>query len=258
MDRTGAGRDLKRISRATITEQLEEALRTDIKVGILRPGERIRANEIAERYGVSATPFREALQRLAGENLIALDPRLGATVAPMSERDVLDIYDMLQLMDGIALERSIARGDTSWLTNIERAWGAMSDAIAEREALGEHPSADDRRRVGLLWSGAHWTFHEALYEKCGSPWLMRFVQQLHAHADRYQMLTVNDLAGRRRDSRVEHRDIYEAAKSRDVDAAVAALKAHLDLTVRLLTENIEQERARTRDGATTTVPVIKG
>lgn len=244
MERTGAGRDLTRISRATITEQLEDALRIDIQVGILRPGQRIRSNEVAERYGVSATPLREALQRLAGESLIDLDPRLGATVAPMSERDVQDIYEMLQLLDGIALELSIERGDVSWLADVERAWEALSEAVAQREALGDHPSEDDRRRVGMLWSSAHWTFHEALYEKCGSPWLMRFVRQLHAHADRYQMLTIYQAAGSQRDLRGEHGHIYRAAKARDVDAAVKALKDHFGLTVQLLADSIEQDRLR--------------
>jgi GntR family carbon starvation induced transcriptional regulator len=237
----GSVKDPKRISRATITEQLEDALRIDIQVGILRPGQRIRSNEVADRYGVSATPLREALQRLAGESLIDLDPRLGATVAPMSERDIHDIYEMLQLLDGIALERSIERGDTSWLADVERAWDALSDAVAQREALPAHPSEDERRRIGMLWSAAHWTFHEALYEKCGSPWLMRFVRQLHAHADRYQMLTLYEAAGLQRDSRAEHGDIYRAAKARDVDAAVKALRDHLGLTVRLLASSIQQD-----------------
>ena len=243
MDAPLTERGRRSISRATITEQLEEALRTDITVGILRPGERIRSNEIAERYGVSATPLREALQRLAGENLIDLDPRLGATVAPMSPRDVRDVYDMLQLLDGLALERSIAEGDTSWLADIERAWSELSAAVTERESLGDHPTEEERRAVGLRWSTAHWTFHEALYERCGSPWLMRFVRQLHAHADRYQMLTLADPDRPQRDSRAEHHDIYVAAKSRDVDAAVRALSAHLDHTVQLLTTTLERERA---------------
>jgi len=243
--------DPRRISRATITEQLEDALRVDIQVGILRPGQRIRSNEVAERYGVSATPLREALQRLAGESLIELDPRLGATVAPMSERDVRDIYEMLQLLDGIALERSIERGDTSWLADVERAWDAVTGAIEQREALGDRPSNEDRRRVGMLWSTAHWTFHEALYEKCGSPWLMRFVRQLHAHADRYQMLTIYQ-PGVHRDSRGEHGDIYRAAKARDVDGAVNALREHLRLTVRLLAESIEADRLE-REGSSAAV-----
>jgi GntR family carbon starvation induced transcriptional regulator len=247
MERTERDVDDRRISRATITEQLEDALRTDITVGILRPGERIRAAEVADRYGVSATPLREALQRLAGDGLIDLDPRLGATVASMSEREVHDIYDMLDLLDGIALQRSIDQGDTSWLADIEHAWTGMTEAIDRRDALGDHPSDQARREAGLLWTSAHWEFHEALYERCGSPWLMRFVRQLHAHADRYQMLTVSDPGAHRRDSRAEHRDIYEAAKGRDVEAAVTALRAHLGLTVRLLAENIRQQDAAARD-----------
>jgi DNA-binding GntR family transcriptional regulator len=240
VETAGAPSDPRRISRATITEQLENALRIDIQVGILRPGQRIRPNEVAERYGVSATPLREALQRLAGESLIDLDPRLGARVAPMSQRDVRDIYEMLQLLDGIALERSIERGDTSWLADVERAWDALSVAIAQREALAEEATDEDRRRVGTLWSTAHWVFHEALYEKCGSPWLMRFVRQLHAHADRYQMLTISQ-PGVHRDSLGEHGDIYRAARARDIDGAVLALREHLRLTVRLLSASIEQD-----------------
>jgi DNA-binding GntR family transcriptional regulator len=228
------------IGRATITEQLEEALRTDIQVGILRPGQKIRANEVAERYGVSATPLREALQRLAGESLIEIDPRLGATVAPMSTQDLQDIYGMLGLLDGLALERSIARGDGSWLRQVEVAWDALVEAAARHEQLSEGSSDEERREIGLRWSAAHWRFHEALYRACDSPWLMRFVRQLHAHADRYQMLTMR---GPRRDARAEHAEILEAARARNVDAAVAALKAHLGLTVRLLGEEIERARA---------------
>ena len=60
---------------------------------------------------------------------------------------------------------------------------------------------------------------------------MRFVRQLHAHADRYQMLSLDEPHRPGRDSRAEHHDIYVAAKARDVDAAVRALSAHLDKTV---------------------------
>jgi DNA-binding GntR family transcriptional regulator len=237
--------EARAIGRATITEQLEDALRTDIQVGILRPGQKIRANEVAERYGVSATPLREALQRLAGENLIEIDPRLGATVAPMSARDLQDIYGMLGLLDGLALERSISRGDGAWLAQIEVAWGALVDAVGRHEQLSERSSDEERREVGLRWSAAHWRFHEALYMACASPWLMRFVRQLHAHADRYQMLTMR---GPRRDARAEHAEILEAARARNVDAAVAALKAHLALTVRLLGEEIERASAAAATG----------
>lgn len=231
-----------RISRATLTAQLEEALRVDILEGVLRPGQRIRANEMAERYGVSATPLREALQRLAVENLVELDPRLGATVARISEDDLRDVYEMLQLLDGLALERSVERGDEAWIAGIGQSFDVLSQAIAAQEEVTEATPDGVRRRVGLQWSAAHWTFHYALYSACDSTWLLRFVRTLHQHSERYRMLSMQNVIGQRRDSRHEHEQIMQAAVARDADAAVAALREHLGMTVELLMKALREQR----------------
>lgn len=233
-----------RISRATLTAQLEEALRVDILEGVLQPGQRIRAHEMTKRYGVSATPLREALQRLAVENLIELDPRMGATVASISVDDLRDIYEMLQLLDGLALERSIERGDQTWLDDLDRTFSRLTDAIAAQEAVTDRTDDNARRRVGLEWSEAHWEFHHALYQACGSQWLLRFVRQLHSHSERYRMRTVQGPSGVRRDSRHEHEQIYLSAKARDTGAAVGALREHLGLTVKLLLDGLAEPLAR--------------
>jgi GntR family carbon starvation induced transcriptional regulator len=225
-----------RISRATITEQLEEALRIDILTGILTPGTRIRANVLAERYGVSATPLREALQRLAGENLIELDPRLGASVARMSEAELRDIYETLGWLGGLAVERSIANGDVAWEERLQQSWETLASAVDRREALGEHPPDRVRREAASAWMQAHWGFHEALYSACDSSWLLRFLRQLHSHADRYQMPTTDARVGRRRDSKGEHQHILQAALARDTGSAVTALREHLATTVQILLE----------------------
>jgi DNA-binding GntR family transcriptional regulator len=236
-----------RISRATLTAQIEEALRVDILEGVLRPGQRIRAHELTERYGVSATPLREALQRLAVEGLVELDPRMGATVAPISLEDLRDIYEMLQLLDGLALERSIARGDDAWVRDVGFAFEKLARAIAAQEAVTDETDDETRRKVGVEWSAAHWDFHHALYEACGSEWLLRFVRQLHSHSQRYRMRTMLGPPAQRRDSRHEHEQIYRAAMARDADAAVKALREHLGLTVKLLLEALDDAGA-TRDG----------
>jgi len=224
-----------RVNAATLTEQLEEAIRVDILEGVLAPGQRIRANEMTEHYGVSATPLREALQRLAVKKLVEIDPRLGATVAPISEEDLTDIYDMLSLLDGLALERSIQRGDDAWLARMEVTFSRLSDQIARQEAVTEPTSDEMRRAIGLELSEAHSAFHEALYSACDSPWLMHFVDQLRKHAERYRMLTmVHTGGGMVRNSRQEHEEIYEAARRRDAAAAVSALRRHMGKTVELL------------------------
>jgi GntR family carbon starvation induced transcriptional regulator len=114
-----------RISRSTLAAQLEEAIRLDIISGALEPGLRLRASDLTKRYGVSATPLREALQRLAAQNLVELGPRLGATVAPISKPELEDIYWLRELLEGAALERSIQFADDDWSRRVTIAYQAF-------------------------------------------------------------------------------------------------------------------------------------
>ena len=80
----------------------------------------------------------------------------------------------------------------------------------------------------MAWSRAHRTYHEALLAGCDSDWLVRFNEMLSDHSERYRVYSAR--VGTR-DSREEHESIYTAAKARDVDEAVAALRRHLESTV---------------------------
>lgn len=231
-----------RISRTTLTEQLEEALRVDILEGVLPPGHRLRASEMTERYGVSATPLREALQRLAVEGLVELDPRMGARVSPISPDDLHDVYFMLETLDGLALKRSVERGDEAWIARVERSLETLADAVVLHESV-RHDTADDaRRKIALKWSAAHWEFHNRLYEACGSPWLLRFVHMMHQHSERYRMLSIQGRVGMHRDSRHEHQRILDAVKAHDIQASLIALQEHQRLTVTMLEEAFEGNR----------------
>src|SRR5919106_1503563 len=139
--------DPKRVTRATLATQLEDALRVDIIEGVLTPGQRLRAADLTSRYGVSATPLREALQRLAAQNLVEVDPRLGATVARISQTDLRDIYWLRELLEGLALERSIERGDDAWEAGVTKAWERFR-ALGSMERAGTAADA-------ITWSEAH-------------------------------------------------------------------------------------------------------
>jgi GntR family carbon starvation induced transcriptional regulator len=228
-----------RISRATLTEQLEEALRADILDGVFEPGRRLRAIEISERYGVSATPLREALQRLAADGLVEIDPRFGATVAGISESDLHDVYEMLTVFGCMALERSIEQADEAWEAEVRRCFDAKV-AATDRQDADPGTDAERRRRLATDAAEAHWDFHHALYGACGSPWILRFLATLHAHAERYRRLAMHT-AGLRRDSRHEHASIMDAALARDSATAVTALRDHLGLTVQLLHDRMASQ-----------------
>ena len=229
----------KRVTRATLATQLEDALRVDIIEGVLTPGQRLRAADLTARYGVSATPLREALQRLAAQNLVEIDPRLGATVAEISRTDLRDIYWLRELLEGLALERSIANGDDRWAANVTAAWERfLSHAGKQRTGTAED---------ALEWSAAHRAFHEALFAAADSPWLLRFVGTLYDHSERYRMLSVRS---RLRDTLEEHRGIYDPAIARDPGEAVAWLRRHLANTVANLEQGISADDGqRALDGA---------
>jgi len=229
----------RRVTRATLASQLEDAIRLEIIEGVLPPGQRLRANELTQRYGVSATPLREALQRLASENLVEIDPRLGAAVAEISGSDLRDIYWLRELLEGLALQRSIERADDAWQERVTTAW----------ERFRTHATIEqtDSTRVALVWSAAHRAFHEALFDGCDSPWLLRFVGTLYDHSERYRMLSVRS---RRRDTLEEHEAIFRGAIERNGPEAVRWLRTHLSKTVDNLESGMQAtDEAGGADGA---------
>jgi len=221
---------VQRVSRATLTTQLEDALRLDIIEGVLAPGQRLRSAELTDRYQVSATPLREALQRLAAQNLVAIDPRFGATVAPISRADLHDTYWLREVLETLALRRSMELGDDAWRARVTEAFEAFTQKASA-------PPEDTTLASALDWSALHRKFHEALFSACDSLWLQRMLATLYDHSERYRMLS------RRRGTRdtvQEHGRTYEPAIAGDTDAAVAALGAHLRGTVELLESQLPE------------------
>ncbi len=213
----------RNVRRSTLTDQLEDALRADIIEGVLPPGHRIRAGDLSERYGVSATPLREALQRLAGQGLVDLDPRLGPTVARASLADLRDIYWLRALLEDAALERSLRRGDAGWEQRLHQAWREYALAATSRNLDG-HEEME-------AWLSAHRALHNALMAGGDSPWLTRFVTMLAEQSERYRMMSVRTHT---RASLDEHKRLYDMAIRRDVAGAVAANREHLARTVQVL------------------------
>ena len=213
----------QRVRRATLTAQIEDLLRADIINGVLAPGQRLTAADLTERYEVSATPLREALQRLAAQGLVDIDPRLGAFVAPISLEHLRDTYWIRQSLESLAVERSVERGDDEWEQRLRELFAAFESAVA---SAGADPHDDV-----LSWSRAHRAFHNGLMAACDSPWLLSLLNVVNDHSERYRMLSA--LQGVR-DPVGEHSAILAAAIARDKDAAVKALQDHLDRTVEVI------------------------
>jgi DNA-binding GntR family transcriptional regulator len=230
------------VTRATLSDQLEDALRQEIVSGQLPPGTRLRTEDVASRYGVSHTPIREALQRLAGESLVSIGPGTGAVVATTTIEGLRDVYRLRLLLEREALRDSIELGDLAWEAGLRAATAELAAVLSRRRA----PASGDLREAR---GEAHRAFNRALFAACRSTWLLRFVETMSAHWERYRVL-LRSVRGLERDLVHEHEAIAEAALRRDVPAAQAQLEAHLRLTLNMIEQHFEttSESALPDDG----------
>jgi DNA-binding GntR family transcriptional regulator len=126
--------------RPQLSDEVAGHLRSQIMSGRMRPGERIRLEEVAEQLGVSITPVREALLTLRGEGMVELEPRRGYVVAPMSRQDILDVFTLQGDIAGELAARVAAKittGELTELSALDRKLGSATRGrrVAELERL---------------------------------------------------------------------------------------------------------------------------
>lgn len=203
---------------------VDHKLRQAILSGELPPGTRIVVSTMADRWDVSPTPLREAIQRLAAEGLVDLSPHRGASVAPVSIDDMREIYELREILEPLALRRSLEHIDDRWRSEATRTFGHLESHLVH--------TPDDL--MGL--EERHAAFHGALLSRCDSVRLLRLVGTLAEHSSRYRLLSIAPRGGA---SEVieEHRRLLRSSLDGDVDAAVSHLTHHLRLTVESLSSH---------------------
>lgn len=210
---------------SSLTQEVYARLRSDLLAGRFRPGDRLRISELCNAMGVSLGAVREALSRLTAEGLAVLEPQRGFSVAPISQRELMDLTQVRADIEGQCLRRAIAAGDVAWEAQIVAAFHAWSKTWQAGAKGGE----DEAART-------HAAFHQALLSGCDSPWLLKLRDLLFAQSERYRRLS-RPLGGAKRDLLAEHRKLMEAALARDADRATALLAEHFATTARILVED---------------------
>lgn len=110
-------------------EYVLQRLRKELQSGEILPGAQIRQTEISVRYGVSATPVREAMRRLESEGLINYSPHRGATVAEMSGQDLRDLYLFRAEVEGFLARLATERADRESLAMLRKLQNNMRDLV---------------------------------------------------------------------------------------------------------------------------------
>lgn len=209
----------------TLGEWIDRKLRSAILSGELAPGERLVVAALADRWQVSPTPLREAFQRLAAAGLVELTSQRGARVTAVSAKEMHEIYELRELLEPLALERSLSRADDSWRQLVgdtyERLIAALRTEDIDLLELEEH----------------HRAFHRALLSGCDSDWLLRMIDWLSEHSVRYRLLSLVPRGGH--DEVVgEHERLRDACLDGDSTAAISHLRRHLGLTVESIADQV--------------------
>lgn len=205
--------------------------RQAILSGELQPGVPLRVHDLASRNGVSMIPVREALRKLESEGFVDSIPNRGARVAPLSLADMLDVYGVRIVLEVEALRQAIP-----YLTRsaIERAY-ALNILMHESTELGS-----------VATQTMHHELHFLLYEPSGSRWLLKMIQSVWDHTERYRRamaphVDVND-------SRMQHQRILDALSENDAPRALKGLELHLersrDILAGLYASSFEDRAAR--------------
>jgi DNA-binding GntR family transcriptional regulator len=218
----------------TLVEQVFTQLRREILQGMHKPGEKLKLDQLQAHYGLSSSPLREALNRLAQEGLVHADDRRGFRAAPMSIDDINDISRMRILLDVPALAQSTREGCDSWEADVLAAYHRL-ERLESR--MGDGPVALDEE-----WSRRHRDFHAALLAACPSARQLAWSASLFDQAERYRFLSARFRPASRRKND-EHRRLMKAALERDAGTACALLEEHIQATRRNVILALQQMQA---------------
>jgi DNA-binding GntR family transcriptional regulator len=199
------------VSVATAQEVVAAALRQAILDRELKPGEKVRQEEMARRLGVSVIPVREALRVLAGEGQVTYRPRQGYIVSELDLGDLAEVYRLRELLEGEAARVAVPGLGDEELDRIEALFDEVSEALAAQR-IGDAMKANRRA-------------HFALFEAAGMPILLRHIATLWDSTEAYRALYYSE-APRRERVDAEHREIAEALRARDENRVLELLDAH--------------------------------
>ena len=199
------------LSPRALYEEVAELLRQRIFRRELEPGSWIDELKIAEEYGISRTPLREALKVLAAEGLVTMKVRRGAYVTEVSEKDLADVYHLLALLESDAAGVVASK--------------ATDEELASLRALHEEleGAVDDRDRFFAL----NEQFHMRVLELARNRWREQMVADLRKvmKLNRHNSLLKS---GRIEESLTEHRAIVAAITQRDAALTVQRMREHFE------------------------------
>jgi DNA-binding GntR family transcriptional regulator len=195
-------------------QRITSELREMILSGKLKPGERIRQEELAERFKISRIPVREALRKLESDGLVSLVPNASAWVAKLDLNECIEIYKIRERLEPLALSEAVSKLTEDQIRNLETLVERMERARDTEEFLRL-----DRE------------FHLASYHPANMKLLVEMVERFWNTTQHYRR-AFTKLLGRERNWIIhsEHRLLVDALRRRDAEGAAHILFEHIRRT----------------------------
>lgn len=211
-----------------LREIVYEELKMQILTGKIVPGTRMMELELAEDMGVSRTPIREAIRKLEKEGLVTIEPRRGAYASQISTKDMVEILEVRQDMEGLAAYFAASRMNGEQKKELQKAFAAYNEAV-------ESSDTDS-----MIKHDTH--FHRIIVESCDNKILMQMIEQLQELVLRFRYIYYDNFR-RGENMPEEHRTIMEAIFEGRCHDARAAADVHIDrLKEMVMREGIHPSR----------------
>lgn len=195
----------------SLSGQIFEALEKDILTGKLKRDQILTETEISSMLGVSRTPVREAISRLAQENMIE-ETSKGIRIIGITDKDADCIYEIRERLESMVVREAAANITPELLQEMKQSIDYHEFCISKNDTEKIHECDDN--------------FHEILYRASGSNVLYNTLIPLHRKIKKYRKLTVGD-PKRAVQSQKEHKVIYEALLAHDANKAEEAILKHI-------------------------------
>ncbi|RLQ88473.1 GntR family transcriptional regulator [Notoacmeibacter ruber] len=211
-DDTGSPSDRGRETGRAKAADIREALEQEILTGQRPAGAKLDEKGIAESFAVSRTPVREALQQLSTAGLIELIPHRGAFVKTVSIRELIQMFEVMAELEGMAGRLTARRIDRDTLARLEERMHACRRAAESRDTDAYYHENE--------------RFHRAIYDACGNDFLAGEARRLHQRLQAFRRLQLR--VPRRMDqSLAEHQEIVDAIAARDEARSERILRDHV-------------------------------
>jgi DNA-binding GntR family transcriptional regulator len=193
-------------------DKLISEIRQDISFGILKPGDQLKEVTLAQRFGVSRTPIREAIRAMVDCGLLEKKSRKGVIVRVLGAKELLDLFEVAAELEGMACRLAAAS-----LTE-----EGVKDLLSSLGHCRETAEAND----SLEYAKANLEFHKAIHDMAGNLTLVNQLQQIQVHINSYRSMPYK-IIGRLQESTQEHADICELILSGEGSKACDMMRDHM-------------------------------